>query len=210
MNSTNYEGPHCEAFSTTHSHPTWAQIFASGSCFQIHLAWIPPLMQEIKKIQFRGPVWRFRIKPKILNKMCIFPAISVISRGMQAGYVIILNNYLSQMELPKWLYDLLCHNYRSSRLFDFLPASWLNNSFMNLGHFKEFPPLITIICNHSPVSQSKVLTIPCTSPFLQSWHSSRSLPFKLHSILSWLFKYHPFSANFWPTQSGQLYKPAGV
>ena len=22
----------------------WAQIFASGSCFQIPLAWIPPLM----------------------------------------------------------------------------------------------------------------------------------------------------------------------
>ena len=34
----------CGAFSTPHSHPSWAQIFASGSCFQISLAWIPPLM----------------------------------------------------------------------------------------------------------------------------------------------------------------------
>ena len=34
MNGTNYEVPHCGAFSTTHSHPSWAQIFASGSCFQ--------------------------------------------------------------------------------------------------------------------------------------------------------------------------------
>ena len=34
MNGTNYEVPHCGAFSTPHSHPSWAQIFASGSCFQ--------------------------------------------------------------------------------------------------------------------------------------------------------------------------------
>ena len=43
MNGTNYEVPHCGAFSTPNSHPSWAQIFASGSCFQIPLAWIPPL-----------------------------------------------------------------------------------------------------------------------------------------------------------------------
>ena len=41
MNGTNYEVPHCGAFSTPHFHPSWAQIFASGSCFQIPLAWIP-------------------------------------------------------------------------------------------------------------------------------------------------------------------------
>ena len=35
MNGTNYEVPHCGAFSTPHSHPSWAQIFVSGSCFQI-------------------------------------------------------------------------------------------------------------------------------------------------------------------------------
>ena len=34
MNGTNYEVPH-GAFSTPHSHLSWAQIFASGSCFQI-------------------------------------------------------------------------------------------------------------------------------------------------------------------------------
>jgi len=33
--STNYEFPHCEAFSPLHSHPSWAQLFASRSCFQI-------------------------------------------------------------------------------------------------------------------------------------------------------------------------------
>ena len=38
MNGTNYEVPHCGAFSTPHSHPSWAQIFASGSCFQMPLA----------------------------------------------------------------------------------------------------------------------------------------------------------------------------
>ena len=27
MNGTNYEVPHCAAFSTPHSHPSWAQIF---------------------------------------------------------------------------------------------------------------------------------------------------------------------------------------
>ena len=35
MNGANYEVPHCGAFSTRHSHPSWAQIFASGFCFQI-------------------------------------------------------------------------------------------------------------------------------------------------------------------------------
>ena len=38
------EVPHCGAFSTPHPHPSWTQIFASGSCFQIPLACIPPLM----------------------------------------------------------------------------------------------------------------------------------------------------------------------
>ena len=33
--STNYEVPHCGAFSTPHSHLSLAQIFASGSCFKI-------------------------------------------------------------------------------------------------------------------------------------------------------------------------------
>ena len=45
MNGTNYEVPHCGAFSTPHSHPSWAQIFASGSCFHIPLACAPPLMK---------------------------------------------------------------------------------------------------------------------------------------------------------------------
>ena len=37
MNGTNYEVPHCGA-SGPHSDPSWAQIFSSGSCFQITLA----------------------------------------------------------------------------------------------------------------------------------------------------------------------------
>jgi len=41
-----YEVPHCGAFSTSNSHPAWAQIFTSGSCYQIPLAWISPLMKE--------------------------------------------------------------------------------------------------------------------------------------------------------------------
>ena len=44
MNSTNYDVPHCGAFSTPHSHPSWAQIFSPGSCFQIPLAFILRLM----------------------------------------------------------------------------------------------------------------------------------------------------------------------
>jgi hypothetical protein len=36
--------PHCGAFSTPHFHLSWAQIFASGSCFQITLACVLPLM----------------------------------------------------------------------------------------------------------------------------------------------------------------------
>ena len=34
MNGENYEVPHFGAFSTRHSHPSWARIFALGSCFQ--------------------------------------------------------------------------------------------------------------------------------------------------------------------------------
>ena len=34
VNGTNYEVSHRGAFSTSHSHPSWAQIFASGSCFR--------------------------------------------------------------------------------------------------------------------------------------------------------------------------------
>ena len=40
MNGTNYEVPRCGAFSPPHSHPSWAQKFASGSCFQIPLAFL--------------------------------------------------------------------------------------------------------------------------------------------------------------------------
>ena len=42
--SRNYEVPHCGAFSTPHSHPPWAQIFVSGSGYQIPLACAPPLL----------------------------------------------------------------------------------------------------------------------------------------------------------------------
>ena len=38
MNGTNYKVPDYEVFSTPHSHPSWAQIFASGFSFQILLA----------------------------------------------------------------------------------------------------------------------------------------------------------------------------
>ena len=41
MNGTNYEAPHCGAFSTFHSYASWAQVFVSGSCFQISLACLP-------------------------------------------------------------------------------------------------------------------------------------------------------------------------
>ena len=39
-----YKVPHCGSFSSPHSHPSWAQIFASRSCFQIPLACIFSLM----------------------------------------------------------------------------------------------------------------------------------------------------------------------
>ena len=42
----NYEVPHCGTFSTPHSHPSWAQIFALGSCFKIPLVFISPLMKD--------------------------------------------------------------------------------------------------------------------------------------------------------------------
>ena len=44
VNGRNYESPHCGAFSTTHSHSSWVQIFASGSGFHIRLTCLPPLM----------------------------------------------------------------------------------------------------------------------------------------------------------------------
>ena len=37
MNGTIYEVPRCGAFSTLHSHPSWAQLFASGSWFQVFM-----------------------------------------------------------------------------------------------------------------------------------------------------------------------------
>ena len=46
MNGTNYEVPHCGVFSTRLFHPSWVQILASGSCFQVSLDCIPPLRQE--------------------------------------------------------------------------------------------------------------------------------------------------------------------
>ena len=37
MNSINYEVPHCGAFSTLHSHPSWAQIFTQNIVFKYSL-----------------------------------------------------------------------------------------------------------------------------------------------------------------------------
>ena len=60
MNGTNYEVPHCGAFSTLHSHPSWAQIFASGSCFEIPLACIPLLrLQNNLPTYHQGAVYQF-------------------------------------------------------------------------------------------------------------------------------------------------------
>ena len=59
MNGTNYEVPHCGAFSTPHSHPSWAQKFASGSCFQIPFTWIPPSYYPLKWLSIsllQGPL----------------------------------------------------------------------------------------------------------------------------------------------------------
>ena len=47
MNGTNYEVPHCGAFSTPHFHPSFSQIFASGFCFLIPFAYIPPLSSDV-------------------------------------------------------------------------------------------------------------------------------------------------------------------
>ena len=43
---SNYEVPHCGAFSTPHCYTSCAQIFASGTCFQIPLVCIRTLMWE--------------------------------------------------------------------------------------------------------------------------------------------------------------------
>ena len=58
MNGTNYEVPRCRAYVTPHSHPSWAQIFASGPCFQIPLAHIPPLAQLNCLRWHRGPKFK--------------------------------------------------------------------------------------------------------------------------------------------------------
>ena len=46
MNGKKPGVPHCRAFSTSHSHLSWIQIFASGSCFQIPLNCIHSLVQD--------------------------------------------------------------------------------------------------------------------------------------------------------------------
>ena len=69
MNGTNYEVPQCEAFSNPHSHPSWAQIFPSGSCFEIPLPWGPPLKYHPVKTNTntknkKGPTFLIDIKMK--------------------------------------------------------------------------------------------------------------------------------------------------
>ena len=44
MNGTNYEVPHCGAFSTPHSHPSWAQIFALDLSIKILKVFLPSLI----------------------------------------------------------------------------------------------------------------------------------------------------------------------
>ena len=39
-----FEVTHCKSFFIPHSHPFWAEIFASGSCFQIPVSFISTLM----------------------------------------------------------------------------------------------------------------------------------------------------------------------
>ena len=64
MNGTNYEVPHCGAFSTPHSHPSWAQIFASGSCFQIlNICQKLLHVQVIKKIAYSYLLIDFQSNP---------------------------------------------------------------------------------------------------------------------------------------------------
>ena len=46
VNARIYEVPHCEAFSTLHLRPSWAQKFVPGLCCQIPLTSVPPLMYE--------------------------------------------------------------------------------------------------------------------------------------------------------------------
>jgi len=54
-----------------HSHPPWAQIFAAGSCFQISLACVSPLMYEtMLHIEFK-----VNNSPRLLhslNLQCLF------------------------------------------------------------------------------------------------------------------------------------------
>ena len=49
MNGTHYEVPRCGTFFIPHSHPCWAQTFASGSSFQLPLACIPPLNDHVSQ-----------------------------------------------------------------------------------------------------------------------------------------------------------------
>ena len=56
MNDTNYGVPHCGAFSTSHFYPTWAKIFASGSCFQI-----PKWNRKIKLRQILLWDWEWKM-----------------------------------------------------------------------------------------------------------------------------------------------------
>jgi hypothetical protein len=51
VNGTNYDVPHCGAFSTPHLNLSRAQIFASGSCFQITLACVSHLIMKYE-LQF--------------------------------------------------------------------------------------------------------------------------------------------------------------
>ena len=73
MNGTNYEVPHCGVFSIAHSHPPWVQIFASGYCFQIPLACVPPLREnnwEQKFLMFSQSTNCFIFIPRFRHVIC--------------------------------------------------------------------------------------------------------------------------------------------
>ena len=66
MNGTNYQFPLHEAFST-HLHPFWAQKFVSGSSFQIPLACITPIRNNM--LTRATPMWQLSVDIAGVNRL---------------------------------------------------------------------------------------------------------------------------------------------
>ena len=152
MNGTNYEVPHCGAFSTPNSHPSWAEIFASGSCFQMPLASIPPLLQFITECTLY--LIRLFIYVSYFNHMSSWFLLYIMNGKLAWRFSLwskMIKNILKWREESDTYLTHVCRHRRSrqismkvNELGSFQPKLWLSSAVgvlqmsVSSFHFKIF------------------------------------------------------------------------